>query len=97
MSVCVCVCAGASDCTVTSDTQTGLDCWWRILSLRVSYQWWDPGCRSTRATGGGTVDSEKDADGEKTQFGGKRLPRVWRVLDAGVANRRRGGCSVSSA
>lgn len=36
-------------CTVTSDTQTGLDCWCRILSFRLSYQTLEPGCRSIRA------------------------------------------------
>lgn len=40
---------GAVCHTVTSDTQTGLDCWWRILSFRLSYQTLELGCRSIRA------------------------------------------------
>lgn len=61
--------------TVTSDTQTGLDCWWRILSFRVSYQWWEPGCRSTRAEGG-----EKEE--HSPQWGGRR----WREKKQFVGN-----------
>ena len=86
-------------CTVTSDTQTGLDCWCRILSFRLSYQTLEPGCRSIRA-GGKHKEKNILQIGTSTQTKKKKKLHVYHLifwLISMCRYLRRGDCSVSSA
>lgn len=78
---------GDVDHTAISETQTGFDCWCRILSFKVSYQMSELGCRSIQA--GGKI--------RNTTIRIKPAPLCVTCSMLHSCYLRKGGCTVSSA